>query len=558
MRSLLILVAFGYKPKYAIHVRPYEGGYQVVSGHHRRLAAIQAGFDEIPAWVEEMDDETAFMELVKANNQGELSNLEIGIHALKAVPLSEGGRGKIGGVREYARAIGRDKDSVFSFRSAALVYLKLSVCPDSLRKKSTHLEAIGKAPESHWQQLTELLVKNNWTVKQTELAVGVIKSLDIPEIFHDWLEPEKWTQCALDDFLENGDKARTHKNLQRWIEVASASYEDLPAKRRVFNIEDNEFIGTDNLNLKDLFVAQLTELKGIPSEKKITETARQLYSMVSEKDRLYEAWEKAQASEKEQQKQEEAKKRERLAAIDKYTPVGFNRDLRNCRFEPESFDAIITDPPYLLSNDGFTVRSGKEVSVNKNFDDERGGAIEPHEWVELCSGWLRPGGVLIATCTLHLLYDLQSACTSANLIIDREQGIWYKRNSPPQLSPTLLRPDFEYIFIAFKPGERHYFGYDDYRAKYDSQPSRTFDIPQCSGQERLGEHDTQKPLELYEKLMLLYCPPDGKVLEPFAGSGTTVVAAKKLGRICTWSEQDKSFFNLANDRVENTKFHWET
>ena len=56
----------GYKPLYAIHVRPYEGGYQVVSGHHRRLAAIQAGFDQIPAWVEEMDEENAFMELVKA------------------------------------------------------------------------------------------------------------------------------------------------------------------------------------------------------------------------------------------------------------------------------------------------------------------------------------------------------------------------------------------------------------------------------------------------------------------------------------------------------------
>ena len=71
-----------FKPNHAITVRPVNGHYEVISGHHRTEAAKQAGLKELPCWVEEMDDETAFYELIRNNNQGELSPLEIGLHAL--------------------------------------------------------------------------------------------------------------------------------------------------------------------------------------------------------------------------------------------------------------------------------------------------------------------------------------------------------------------------------------------------------------------------------------------------------------------------------------------
>ena len=65
----------GFKPEYALIVRPLDGEYQIVSGHHRHAAAIKAGQDAVPCWVREMDDDAAYMALVTSNTQGELTPL---------------------------------------------------------------------------------------------------------------------------------------------------------------------------------------------------------------------------------------------------------------------------------------------------------------------------------------------------------------------------------------------------------------------------------------------------------------------------------------------------
>lgn len=70
--------AAGFDPSHAVLVRPLDGGHQIISGHNRTVAARRAGLKQIPAWVREMDDDTAFMQLVLANAQGELSPLERG------------------------------------------------------------------------------------------------------------------------------------------------------------------------------------------------------------------------------------------------------------------------------------------------------------------------------------------------------------------------------------------------------------------------------------------------------------------------------------------------
>ncbi len=112
----------GFPAEHAILVRPLgtEGSYQIVSGHQRVEAARRAGLAEIPCWVREMDDEDAFMELVLSNAQGELAPLEVGIHALRAVPIEQGKAG--GGLAAYADKIGRDKTVVSKLRDAAGVY----------------------------------------------------------------------------------------------------------------------------------------------------------------------------------------------------------------------------------------------------------------------------------------------------------------------------------------------------------------------------------------------------------------------------------------------------
>ena len=50
---------------------------------------------------------------------------------------------------------------------------------------------------------------------------------------------------------------------------------------------------------------------------------------------------------------------------------------------------------------------------------------------------------------------------------------------------------------------------------------------------------------------------EGKILDPFSGSGTTAVAAKATQRKCFWVEQDKDFFDKANDRISASPWSWE-
>ena len=91
-------------------------------------------------------DDAAYMELVKANNQGELLWLEVGLHADEAIDDS-GLKG--GGVRAYAAEIGKGENSVSEWVKAAEVYLAIRTS-GQLNEKTKHLYEISKAPQMTW------------------------------------------------------------------------------------------------------------------------------------------------------------------------------------------------------------------------------------------------------------------------------------------------------------------------------------------------------------------------------------------------------------------------
>lgn len=102
-----------YPQKHAVHVRPVGDRFQVTSGHHRKRAAIKKGLKDLWAWVEKQSDDAAFMELVTSNAQGELSPLEIGLHALKAVCSSEEPCPDTGPLADLQNVIDQLVDCVF-------------------------------------------------------------------------------------------------------------------------------------------------------------------------------------------------------------------------------------------------------------------------------------------------------------------------------------------------------------------------------------------------------------------------------------------------------------
>jgi ParB-like chromosome segregation protein Spo0J len=179
---------FGFGREHALLVRPIDGAHQILSGHHRVEAAKRAGLADVPCWVKDLDDGEAFMQLVLANTQGELSPLEIGMHALKAVPLAEGGRGRVGGLSEYAERIGRAKGSVSELRSAAeVLQTVLSENSFGLTDKAKHFYEISKSPRESWPFLVDRLLNKGWTVAETGSQVERVRKFEIPVEYADWL-----------------------------------------------------------------------------------------------------------------------------------------------------------------------------------------------------------------------------------------------------------------------------------------------------------------------------------------------------------------------------------
>lgn len=186
-------------PEYAIRVRPVEGGHEIISGHHRHEAVKRAGLETLPCWVKEMTDDEAYMALVLDNRQGELSPLEIGIHALEVVGKAKAGRGKKGGLAAYARDLGKDQSYLTRLAQAARVAKSMPQGIDlcSLMDKAKHLEAIHTLPESFWPDMVKTTLAKGWSVKDVEAAVAAGKKyLDEPEV-GDWPEYLPADRCAL-------------------------------------------------------------------------------------------------------------------------------------------------------------------------------------------------------------------------------------------------------------------------------------------------------------------------------------------------------------------------
>jgi len=548
----------GFKPEYALLVRPIEQGYQVISGHTRLKAAQQAGCSVLPCWVKDLDDEAAFMELVLANNQGELSPLEYGMHVLKYVELSEGGRGKKGGLSEYARVVGKAKDTISGVKLAAEVFSKLSDRSDSLLEKSTHLAAIHKAPEADWPWLVGELVEQGWSVRDTEGKVERIKAiaeLNCP----DWLAPIIRLDTAKAKAL-NDD--RIHSTLASCIKAAVETYESLsPVELEVVNGEE---LKVEQWDLPAMYVEALASTDGIANNltpTKFKTPGERISKKVESVKTSTGAWKASRAEGAEKERLDaERRAREALLAAE-YAPVGILGDVREAlpsilSQQRNTFDMVLTDPPYLLSNGGITARGAKQVSVDKNFADDAT-AISPEAWMPLCLQLLRPGGVLVFSCTEHLNISVNRIEAQGFEFLERL--FWIKRSAPPRLIPTGHRACVEEVWVCKKPGDTHFFNYELLKEEYweDKQASNYLEFEQCSGNERLGWHDTQKPLKLWTYLLKAYCPDGGVILDPFSGSGTTPVAAKQGGYKCTWVEQVKEFFDKASERIDQAQFPWE-
>ena len=205
----------------------------------------------------------------------------------------------------------------------------------------------------------------------------------------------------------------------------------------------------------------------------------------------------------------------------------------------ESVDCVWTDPPYLLSNGGVTCHAGRMVSVDKGDWDRSQGLEADHqlnlEWTAACRRVLKPAGTIWVTGTLHVYPSVGMALVQNGFRLLNDI-IWEKTNPPPNLGCRTFTHSTEVVLWATKAakGSRHRytFNYREMRRENGGKQMKTvwrMNSPRAAEKEH-GKHPTQKPVELIERCLRASTREGDVVLDPFAGSGSTGVAALRLGR----------------------------
>ncbi len=226
------------------------------------------------------------------------------------------------------------------------------------------------------------------------------------------------------------------------------------------------------------------------------------------------------------------------------------------KMEPESVDMVFADPPYFLSNDGFSCSAGKAVSVNKGSWDKIGSLEEKHAfnraWIRLCRRVLKPNGTVWISGTLHNIYSVGMALEEEQFKI-LNNITWQKTNPPPNLACRCFTHSTETILWARKnsPGAKHYFDYAAMKERNGGKQMKdVWSGPLTRASEkRFGKHPTQKPEYLLEQILLASTREQDLVLDPFCGSSTTGVACKRLGRHYIGIDNNEEYLALSRERL---------
>lgn len=168
-------IAAGFDHSHALIVRPVADEYEIISGHHRYLAALQAGLATVPCWVREYDDDTAYMQLVLCNTQSELHPLEEGKHA------AESGLDLKAYAEQAGKAYRTLYDKVRAWQVLAVLHMQ-----NDMRDCWRNLAEIHAAPQWLWAALVQAMVADGWTVQKTRERVAQCR---------EWKAPPHWADA---------------------------------------------------------------------------------------------------------------------------------------------------------------------------------------------------------------------------------------------------------------------------------------------------------------------------------------------------------------------------
>lgn len=198
-------------------------------------------------------------------------------------------------------------------------------------------------------------------------------------------------------------------------------------------------------------------------------------------------------------------------------------------------EAVITDPPYGIEKGA--AWCGKNGDTLANLDDENVNTTV-EGWRQLALPLLCDGSYWVEWC--------RGAASAMEIYADLGLPRWREylmvKTAPAPTPRPTFQSAFEMAAISYK-GKRRWFG--------GQYPDRWIGLtPNRLG---VGEHPTEKPVEALKPLVAALTQQGETILDPFAGSGSTGVAAVQLGRKFIGIEINPDYFNLACERLENAQ-----
>jgi site-specific DNA-methyltransferase (adenine-specific) len=229
------------------------------------------------------------------------------------------------------------------------------------------------------------------------------------------------------------------------------------------------------------------------------------------------------------------------------------------RIPDGSIDLILTDPPYNL---------GKDYGNGSDQQSVEAYLAWTEQWIDAAVPKLKPNGSLYIFLTWRFAPEifvmLKKRMTMMNEII------WDRR--VPSMGGSVRSFSSVHDTIGFFANRKdYYFDLDAVRIPYDAETKKARSRSIFIGAKWLeigynpkdvwsvsrlhrehperADHPTQKPLEIIERMVKASCPPGGVVLDPFMGSGTTALAARRCGRDFTGFELNPDYCAIIHERL---------
>jgi modification methylase len=230
-----------------------------------------------------------------------------------------------------------------------------------------------------------------------------------------------------------------------------------------------------------------------------------------------------------------------------------------------SVDCVFADPPYNLQLRGELRRPNDSLVDGVDDDWDRFEDFATYdaftrEWLTECQRLLRKDGTLWVIGAYHNIFRIGAILQDLGFWILNDI-VWRKSNPMPNFRGRRFTNAHEtLIWAARGKAARYKFNYQAMKALNDDVQMRSdWFIPLCTGPERLRNehglklHPTQKPEALLHRVLLSSTNIDDVVLDPFAGTGTTAVVAKRLRRRFIGIERHPAYAEAAIGRVRQVK-----